>query len=649
MTSIKHGTKEYAVRFEPDGISTRVKPGATILDAALDCGVLIDSVCGGAGRCGRCKVKVRGVAGVERNGKKSIYTAETPKTVLACMTTVEGNMDVLVPEFSRIGIHQILETSENVPLRELSPLVRKIHLKLFPPSLKDNTSDVERLRRALAKDEDRSAYISLPVLKTITGTLRKKSWEITAAIAESPNGNEIVLVEPGDTSKSAYGIAVDIGTTTVVLSLINMITGDTLATESTYNQQIVYGEDVLTRITYAEEHGTQKMTRPIVATIKSLIQKACEEASRKTGHRILPGSIVSASISGNPTMIHFLLGLDTRNIRYEPYIPVVNVPQYFEAEELGIMIDPNALVYVCPGRSSYVGGDVLADVVASGMHLRNDISLLIDVGTNGEAVLGCRDWMVACSCSAGPAFEGGEVSAGMRAMRGAIDRLQIDSAGEVKYHTIGDAEPLGICGSGLIDLVAGLFIDGFIDRHGNLERGKTKRIRERGDGEIEFFVAKRGKGDSAKGWAEVEEDITVKNSDIQNILRTKAAIYGGCAVLLKTMGHEFKDVSQIIIAGGFGHYLDVRKAMIIGLFPDIKMEKYRFIGNGALEGARLALLSKQKRRELQRVYENMTYLELSINNLFFEEFTSALFIPHTDLSKFPSVKELMELERKPRK
>jgi len=650
MTKTKLVPEESTVRFEPDGITMKVAPGTTVLDAALDGGVMIDSVCGGAGRCGRCKVMVRGAAGIVHGAGKSVVSAEAPKTVLACLTTVEGDLEVSVPEYSRVGVHQILETSENVPLKELSPLARKVHLKLPLPSLKDNLGDAERLRRALKKEEDKGARIPLSVLRTFPAAMRKGNWAITVTIAECQNGSEIVAIEPGDTSKHLCGLAIDIGTTTVVVSLIDMISGSTLATESTYNQQIVHGEDVLTRITYAEEHGAQKLTRQILDTIRTLIPMACEKASKKTGRKITPSCIMSASVSGNPTMMHFLLGLDTRNIRYEPYIPVVNIPQYLRAEELGLAINPEALVYICPGRSSYVGGDVLADVVASGMHLKRDIALLIDVGTNGEAVLGCKDWMVACSCSAGPAFEGGEVSSGMRAMQGAIDRIQIDPASEVKFHMIGDKGPLGICGSGLIDLVAGLFINGFIDRHGNLAKGKTKRIREGEDGDIEFFIAKRGKGGNVKGLMDVAPgDIAVKESDIQNILRTKAAIYSGCSVLLKTMGYDFRDLSQIAIAGGFGHYLDVRKAMIIGLLPDVEMKRYRFIGNGALEGARLALLSKQKRKELQKIYENMTYLELSVNNTFFEEFTSSLFIPHTDLGRFPSVKELMELERNARK
>ena len=647
MAEKKKSPAETIVKFDPDDLSVTIEKGATVLDAAIACGVRIDSVCGGAGRCGRCKVNVKGQVGAIQGSKKTLLQADPQKPVLACLTTVEGDLEVSVPEVSRIGVHQILETSENVPIAELSPLVKKVHVKLPPPSLKDNLSDAERLRRGMKGSEDRKASIPLAMLKALPSALRNGSWEVTVGIAETTHCSEVVSIEPGNTSKNLFGLAIDIGTTTVVISLFNMATGEKLATESTYNQQIVFGEDVLSRITYAEEHGTQKLTKPIIDTIGGLIPKACATASNKTIHKITPDDVIAAAISGNPTMIHFLLGLDPKHIRYEPYIPVVDTPHHFRASDIGIAINPHASVYICPSRSSYVGGDVLADVVACGMHLKKSLTLLVDVGTNGEAVLGCKDWMVSCSCSAGPAFEGGEVSSGMRAMSGAIDRIQIDPAGDVKFHTIGDVEPLGMCGSGLIDLIAGLFIDGFIDRHGNLSRGKTKRIRERDDGDLEFFVAKRGKAGDIKGVGQgMPGDITIKNSDIQNILRTKAAIYSGCSVLLKTMEHKFEDISQVVIAGGFGHYLDIRKAIILGLFPDVDMGKYRFIGNGALEGARLALLSKQKRRELQEIYDNMTYLELSVNHMFFEEFTSALFIPHTDLGKFPSVKEYMALERK---
>jgi len=341
-------------------------------------------------------------------------------------------------------------------------------------------------------------------------------------------------------------------------------------------------------------------------------------------------------------MIHFLLGLDTRNMRLEPYVPVCNAPQCPRAHELNLVIDPDSMVFISPGRSGYVGGDVLSDVLASGMHLRKSLSLLIDVGTNGEVVLGRKDWMICCSCSAGPAFEGGEVSSGMRAMRGAIDRLQIARSGEIRLHTIGEAEPLGICGSGLVDLISDLFVHGIIDRSGKFDRSRSDRVRESPDGELEFVIARRGKRELAKGWVDdAPTEITVRETDIQNILRTKAAIYSGCSVLLKSMDHEFSDLHEIVIAGGFGQYLDIRKAILVGLFPDIDIKKYRFIGNGSLEGARLLLLSRQKRRELYKIYRNMTYFELSVSGLFFDEFISALFLPHTNVDLFPSSRTII--------
>lgn len=630
------------VHFEPDGFDITVEPGTSLLEAAHASGVLLDAVCGGYGRCGRCKVRVKGKASVLRGSQRATIPTDSERNLLACTTTVEGDLEVFIPESSRIGIHQILEASERVPLKAISPLVRKSHLLISPPSLQDNLSDVERLRRALENEDQRRAGMSLPVLRTIPAAMRKKEWDVTVSFAETVSGHEIVAVEPGDTSLRLLGICVDVGTTTVVLSLIDLSSGETIHTESTYNKQIVCGEDVLSRITYAEEHGTRNLTRLVTETINYLITEACDKASEKLNKRVSPVEIISASVSGNPAMIHFLLGLDTRNMRLEPYVPVSNAPQCPRAYELNLVINPNSMVFISPGRSGYVGGDVLSDVLASGMHLRKNLSLLIDVGTNGEVVLGRKDWMICCSCSAGPAFEGGEVSSGMRAMRGAIDRLQIERSGEIRFHTIGEADPLGICGSGLVDLISDLFVHGIIDRSGNFDRSRSDRIREGSDGELEFVIAKRGKRELAKGWVdEAPSEITVRETDIQNILRTKAAIYSGCSVLLKSMDHEFSDLHEIIIAGGFGQYLDIRKAILVGLFPDIDIKKYRFIGNGSLEGARLMLLSRQKRRELYKIYKNMTYFELSVSGLFFDEFTSALFLPHTNVDLFPSSRTIV--------
>jgi len=632
------------VHFDPDGVSIDVPTGTTLLEAAQRAGVPIDSVCGGAGRCGRCKVRVTGSVSVSGEEPSPESRSGKPRMVLACMGTITGDVNVHVPESSRIGIHQILEASEHVELKALSPLVRKVHLHLPKPTLEDNLSDLDRIRRSLLNAEDRSAKIGLPVLRTIPRVVREKDWEITLSIAETTVGKRIVKIEPGDTTDSMYGIAVDIGTTTVVLRLIDMVTGKTLTTESTYNKQIVCGEDVLTRIFYAEEHGTSTMTKLIIQTIDFLISEACEHASKLTGKKIRPTDILSASISGNPAMIHFFLMLDTSNMRLEPYIPVANLIPFVHADDIPLNINPNSLVYICPGRASYIGGDVLADVLASGMHLSKKLSLLIDVGTNGEVVLGNKDWMVCCSCSAGPAFEGGEVSCGMRAMQGAIDRISITRSGDVRFHTIGDVEPLGICGSGLIDLISELFVHDYIDRRGVLNPTASKRIRKLESGESAFYIAHRGKGKLVKDWGEQPTEILITDTDIQNILRTKAAIYSGCSVLLKSLEYDFEDVSQVIIAGGFGRYLNIRKAITIGLLPDIDLKKYRFIGNGALEGARLTLLSSQKRNEILDIYRKMTYFELSISALFFEEFSSALFLPHTDIERFPSVKSFLNKE-----
>lgn len=639
MASGRESNRSCTVRFDPDGVSTSVEPGTTVLDAALSCGIPIDSVCGGTGRCRRCKVRVRGISEEPSAGRPG-------KSVLACTTPVEKDVQVFVPQSSRIGIHQILETSEHVSLKRLSPLVKKLHFHLPTPSLGDNLSDLERIRRSIQIIPERRASIPLEVLRTIPQAVRKSDWEVTVSLAEGFNVYSIVAVEPGDTTNENYGVCIDIGTTSIVLSLIDLNTGETLSTESTYNKQIICGEDVLSRIAYAEEYGTEKLRALVMETINYLIASACESASEKIGRAIAPAMIISASVSGNPAMIHFFLGLETRNMRFEPYVPVANVPQCPRAREVGLIINPSSLINISPGRASYVGGDVLADVLASGMHLKKQLSMLIDVGTNGEIVFGGKDWMVCCSCSAGPAFEGGEVSCGMRAMHGAIDRISITRSGDLKYHTIGGTKPLGICGSGLVDLISELFINEFLDRRGNLDSSKSDRIREADGEELEFFVATRESREYVKGWVEDQPtDIALRESDIQNILRTKAAIYSGCSVLLKSLDHELSDVSQIVIAGGFGQYLDIRKAIMIGLFPDVDLKKYRFIGNGALEGARLLLLSSQKRREIRKIYRNMTYLELSVSGIFFDEFTSALFLPHTNLDRFPSIEGLIKTEQ----
>jgi uncharacterized 2Fe-2S/4Fe-4S cluster protein (DUF4445 family) len=338
------------------------------------------------------------------------------------------------------------------------------------------------------------------------------------------------------------------------------------------------------------------------------------------------------------------LGLDPKRIRYDPYIAVTNLSPMTTGSELGLKVNPLALVYIVPGRASYVGGDVVADVVASGLIEKEEVSLLIDVGTNGEVVLGNKDWLLACSASAGPAFEGGEVCHGMRAGDGAIEKVSLHSG--VKYSTIGNARPKGICGSGLIDLLAQLFLTGVLDKKGHLKDSEHVRQGEYGREYVLVYskdAEKDGYDLKATGMTccpmdkvERRRDITVTEADIANVIRTKAAIFAAAEVLMDTGGLTFQDLDRVYIAGGFGHHIDLDNAVAIGLLPDLPRERFTFLGNAALDGAKMCLLSEEKRKEALQVHRSMTYLELSTDPRFFDRFSSASFLPHTDIGRFPS-------------
>ena len=428
-------------------------------------------------------------------------------------------------------------------------------------------------------------------------------------------------------------MAVDIGTTTVVGQLIDLLTGSVLASASEYNRQISRGEDVIARMMYSEENGVKELTTLARDTVNSVIRNLLEQASKDRDCPLTAFDLVGLSIAGNTIMTHFFVGVDTRFIRLEPYVPVAHHMPPRSGYDLGMEVHPSSEVLLFPSRAGYLGGDVVADVLASGMHRSDDISMLIDVGTNGEIVLGCRDWLVSCACSAGPAFEGGEVSCGMRAMHGAMDSIRVNDDFTTSYHVIGDEAPNGICGSGLIDLVAEMYENGVIDRKARIQQLEIDRVRE-GDEGLEYVIEfQEGLAKGASG------DLFVTDADLQNILRTKAAIFGAATVLLRKMSEDLDDIDTFVIAGGFGNHLDIDRAISIGMFPDISRERYRFIGNGSLEGARLALLSEDMRKDMVEIFDQMTYIELSVDNDFYNEFTSSMFIPHTDLAKFPSFKD----------
>lgn len=616
------------VSFFPGSTSVEVDDGATVLDAAVAAGVPVNSVCGGKGTCGKCVVIVDGPTAM--TGKGNLSDEEVGLGYrLACLTEVKGDLTVFVPEGSQVREQQIMTTYRKEEAGKLSPLAERRMADMPAPSLDDSTADLERFLNALGMPD---LEVPLPLLKRLPRTLRDSGWRVSALIGRTDRGRRLMDVRSAAQSPKEYGIAVDIGTTTVVAELVDLSTGDPVAQSSDYNRQIVAGEDVLSRIAFAEEKGAGRLTELVLDTINGLVGQLCEERDEKRRYHsgICGDDIVAVSVGGNTVMTHLFLGLDPKNIRYEPYIPTAGIPPITRAQEVGLRVHPEAPVYCVPGRASYVGGDITADVLLSGLHAKDELAMLIDVGTNGEVVLGDRDWMVCCSTSAGPAFEGGEVSCGMRAMTGAIDSVSIKDY-DIDITTIRKTPPAGICGSGLIDLIAQMFLAGFVDKKGRIAASGSERVRSSGRG-MEFVVHP-GQGG--------KKDIFVTDDDISNVIRTKAAIYAGCSVLLQSVGKSFDDVERLYIAGGFGNYINVPNAQAIGLLPDVPKEKFEFLGNASLGGAELCLLSEDRRAEARSIYDRMTYLDLSSSSAFFDQYSSALFLPHTDLERFPRVRERM--------
>jgi len=624
--------KSHKVVFAQDRKEVVLEEGKTVLEACQAAGIPIDSVCGGQGKCGRCKVRITGHFSAESS--RLLSEAERREgIVLACLARGQGHIKVHVLPRSRLTRHQILTTSVEELTEPITPWCRKEFVELPPATLSDNIADMERLARAMG---GRSLSVPLEVLRELPGALREGGWKVTVTLSDLGGGTDVIRVEPGDTRTRLLGIAVDVGTTTIVVDLVDLLTGKVLGTASDYNRQISRGEDVIARMMHSEEKGIDELTALARETVNSCIESLLADESRRAGAAVTANDIVSASVAGNTVMTHFFAGLATGQVRLEPYVPVVHRMPEQNGADLGMLMNPAGKVLLFPSRAGYVGGDVVADVLASGMHRSSKLSLLIDVGTNGEVVLGGKDWIIACSCSAGPAFEGAEVSCGMRAMEGAIDRIRINEDLSTTYHVIGQGTPLGICGSGLIDLVSEMFTHGIIDRKARIQDLGGGRTRPSESGS-EYVVELRQRLGS-DGTA----DMTITDADLQNLLRTKAAIYGACAVLLRKTGESLEGIQRVFIAGGFGYHLDIERAISIGMFPDLPRRKYRFMGNGALGGARLALLSKKRRKEAENIFEKMTYLELSVDNEFYTEFSSSLFIPHTDISQFSSVRKAGE-------
>jgi len=631
------------VTFWPEGERVRVPLEMTLLDAAKIAGVDLASSCGGDGLCGKCRVIVR--QGNVTAEPTSLLSREEIRRgyVLACLTKVAGDVEVEIPPESRAEAAQILIDVDAQRFRALhpvageievhpAPLTRKLYLDLPRPSLDDSLSDQSRLFREIRRHHPAPIMqLGLKVLRTLPKLLREADWKVTVTLGWRGGTLEVLQVEPGNASGRNMGIAVDVGTSTVVAHLLDLDTTERMDAEAVYNSQRVWGDEVTRRIIHAgTAGGLDELQNAVVGNINGLISALVQR------NNVALSNITAVVCAGNTTMTHLLLGLDPSAIRKTPYIPASAATPPVRAVEVGIQINPRGLLYTVPSIGGWVGGDVTAGIYAVGLRRSEKVQMLIDIGTNGEIAVGNSEWTIACSASAGPAFEGSGVKHGMKAIHGAIERVEISPQGAVHYRTVGNGQPRGICGSGLIDLVAGLYGAGFIDRSGHLEAGKTDRIRER-EGMLEFVLVPASRLESGK-------DIVVTQADLANLLSAKAAIYAATEVLARAIGLDFGEVERIYIAGGFGNYLDREKAVAIGLIPDLPLEKIRFAGNTSILGADLGLLSESTWQELHSIAESVTYYDLINYPNYYDEFLAARFIPHTDLGRFRSVRESEEVE-----
>ena len=625
----------------PAARSVQVPTGALLTEALRAAGVDLAQPCGGQGRCGRCAVIVE-AGQVRRRSTIRLSAADLAAGyALACQSIVEDDASVRVPEQELVERRLVTDkTARKVavpfaydPARDQS--VQAFFVALDPPTLADAVDDVAQLERALAPQGIHGLDVSLADLRDLSWSLRQADWQVTAVVEADtwrrPNGPaRLIALLPFNQTQQLWGAAIDIGTTTVTVYLVNLITGEAVDSAAEYNRQISRGEDVISRIIYAgKDGGLTELRQQISGTINEVLGRLVQR------NHIDPRQIYKATVVGNTTMLHLFLGLPPASIRLTPYIPTVNHPWPLLAADVGLNLHPAAAVDCLPGVASYVGADIAAGVLASGLSHEESLSLFIDVGTNGEMVLGNRDWLVTCACSAGPAFEGAGVVCGMRATRGAIEEVWVNSQTlEPTYRVIGGSKPKGMCGSGLIALLSELFITGVIDKSGNFRPDcGTPRVRK-GEHGLEYVVAWQAECDTA-------HDVVLTRVDIDNLMRAKAAIYAGFAVLAQNVGADLRDVDRVLIGGAFGKYINVEKAVQIGLLPDVDWERFSFLGNTAVRGAYMALLSREARAQVKAIAERMTYLELSADNTFYDAFTSALFLPHTDLGRFPTVAEII--------
>jgi uncharacterized 2Fe-2S/4Fe-4S cluster protein (DUF4445 family) len=617
-----------SVRFQPANVTAEVPAGTPIHEAALRAGIFdLELPCGGEGWCSSCHVELEG-----RNAP-----------VLACQTKILSDIVVRLPDHSEadaraLGDSRYLIKSELLPDREhLAPLYRRRQLTVPPASIDELYSDWARLTRELSTDGGTLPFaIDIAVLRELAQALRGANGQVTVGIEESASKLRIREVHPGYLARHALGLAIDIGTTTVAVQLVDLEDGSLRATQTSYNLQIRRGADVISRIDYARTpERLRELQALALETINTLIRQLADSISFE------PRDVRAVFLAGNTTMIHLLLGLNPRYIREAPYVPTVNSVPELRAHEIGLDVDPQAIVVCAPGVGSYVGGDITSGLLCTDLSTNHqDVFLFMDIGTNGEIVIGNAEWMVACACSAGPAFEGSGIQCGMRAAEGAMERVTLAADGQaLDFSVIGGGKPAGICGSGLISLLGELFRREVVDRSGHFfSQPGAGRIVQR-ENRLAFLIAN---GEATR----TGSDLFITEADLENLIRTKAAIYAACSLMLQNIGLTWPAITRVYIAGGFGRYMRIADAVFIGMLPDLPLDRFRYIGNSSLTGAYMALLSREHRRRLTEIASRITYVDMSSNPQYMDSYVQALFLPHTDLEQFPTVAKSFQSRRR---
>ncbi|MCP4714126.1 MAG: DUF4445 domain-containing protein [Deltaproteobacteria bacterium] len=646
---------DITVHFLPYDKKITAPAGSSLIDIAMDAGIHINASCGGEGTCGKCLVQITS-GSVTCKDQGRISQADYEKGYRpACKSIVKSDITVMIPEGSRIE-----ETAEKTTLRpkhavrnivlkvvedlisdaRLNPALKKYAVAIEPPTLSDNTSDLSRLLRALKQQKGlENISIDFLLLQKLSTIMRQADWNVTVTVVQTRMESQLsqhqlhgsrrpkmITVEAGDTTGRHYSVVLDIGTTSLWGRLVDLNSRETLAEASVYNPQIRFGDDVITRIIFSQKpDGLTRLQEAVVSGINTIIGELIEKSGIDRQH------ISHITAAGNTVMTHLLVGLDPKYIREAPYTPVGNFFPPIRAVRIGLDISDYVYLYTFPMVASYVGGDIVSGVLSSRMYNNDKLTLFIDIGTNGEIVVGNQEWLMTASCSAGPAFEGGGLKCGMRATDGAIERFHLNpDTFEPMIVTIGKVKARGICGSGAISILAEFLENGVLDQNGKFNRScKTDRIQSSIDGAeyILTFAQESGTG----------KEVVITESDIDNLMRAKAAMFAGCQCLLEKVGLTFSDLEQIIIAGAFGDFIDLEEAITIGLLPEIPIEHYQFIGNGSLLGAKLISLSNELLDDGERIARKMMNVELSDDHGFMDNYMAGMFLPHTDHKLFPEV------------